>query len=85
MQSKQQICFFTLKCFFRGEALACSAALLEKIGSESLMNAANDKSQTLKCLQRCEDQIVTPTLSSSFFQLKKHLVAIHFSALLYTK
>ncbi len=51
-----------------GKALACSSALLQEVGSEDMMEAVNNKGQTLKCFQRCEHQVsISPTRLSAAF------------------
>ena len=60
--------FFNLK--LRGEALACSSALLQEIGSPDMMEAVNKKGQTLKCYERCEHQTENPILTTSLFPVE---------------
>jgi len=51
-----------------GKALACSSALLQEIGSEDMMEAVNNKGQTLRCFQRCEHQVsISPTCLTAAF------------------
>ncbi len=55
---------------FRGFNLSCSTAWMEKLGTDELTEATDERNNTKKCLPFCEQQTNTPLITESIFPIK---------------
>ncbi len=50
--------------------MSCSTSWVEKLGTDELTEAADENNNTKKCLPLCEQQTITPLITSSIFPEK---------------